>query len=84
MATDDTYNGWANYESWVVALWLDNEPASQEWVHDLVHGHASDYAAGDALRDALDTIPAGFIHDLLSHAMARVDWPAVARHFREE
>ncbi|HEX5471555.1 MAG TPA: hypothetical protein VFW73_06695 [Lacipirellulaceae bacterium] len=23
------YNGWTNYETWVTALWLDNEYASQ-------------------------------------------------------
>lgn len=25
MSTDKTYNGWSNYETWLVALWLDNE-----------------------------------------------------------
>ena len=23
--TDTTYNGWTNYETWNVALWLDND-----------------------------------------------------------
>lgn len=27
-----TYNGWTNYETWVVALWLDNdEPTYRHW-----------------------------------------------------
>lgn len=25
------HNGWYNYETWVVALWLDNEQGSQEF-----------------------------------------------------
>ena len=25
---DAKYNGWANYETWVVKLWLDNDEAS--------------------------------------------------------
>lgn len=30
MSTDKTYNGWTNYETWAVALWLDNEQGTQE------------------------------------------------------
>jgi hypothetical protein len=31
--TDDrTYNGWTNYETWLVALWIGDEPTSDdEW-----------------------------------------------------
>lgn len=28
---DATYNGWANYETWLVILWMDNEQGSQEF-----------------------------------------------------
>lgn len=27
----DGYNGWANYETWLVALWLDNEQMTQDF-----------------------------------------------------
>jgi len=26
-----SYNGWANYETWNVALWLDNDPISYHY-----------------------------------------------------
>ena len=32
---DSGYQGWSNYETWAVALWLDNEQSSYEWVRDL-------------------------------------------------
>jgi hypothetical protein len=28
---DTTYNGWTNYETWNVALWLDNEQDSSDY-----------------------------------------------------
>lgn len=28
---DKKYNGWTNYETWVVNLWLDNEEGSQRY-----------------------------------------------------
>lgn len=29
--SDTTYNGWTNYETWNVALWMDNDQGSQEY-----------------------------------------------------
>jgi len=29
MTTQTTYNGWTNYETWLVKLWIDNSEADQ-------------------------------------------------------
>jgi len=67
MPTDTTYNGWANYETWNAALWLDNEPAYQEWAREWVranrrrvswHGFA-EYLA-DTLRELFPDAPECF------------------------
>lgn len=29
--TDKTYNGWTNYETWVVNLWMDNDEGSYDY-----------------------------------------------------
>lgn len=31
MTTDKTYNGWTNYETWAVKLWIDNEQGSYSY-----------------------------------------------------
>ena len=36
--TDTTYNGWTNYETWNVALWLGND----EGLYNLIR-HCNDY-----------------------------------------
>ena len=37
MTNEDTkYNGWTNYETWVVNLWIDNDEGTQEMVREQV------------------------------------------------
>ena len=36
------YNGWANYETWIVKLWLDNEETSYRFWGDMAHQLAND------------------------------------------
>ena len=35
MSETKTYNGWKNYETWCVALWLDNEPGTYDHANEL-------------------------------------------------
>lgn len=46
MTDDKTYNGWSNYESWCVALWLDNEESTQRYWHEATQA-AYDNASAD-------------------------------------
>jgi hypothetical protein len=32
---EQRYNGWTNYETWVTALWLDNDQATQEYWQEI-------------------------------------------------
>ncbi len=44
METQDDYQGWKNYETWAVALWLDNDRASYEYCRDEARRHRRDAA----------------------------------------
>lgn len=35
MENEKTYNGWRNYETWLVALWMDNDQGSYESFREL-------------------------------------------------
>lgn len=64
----DAYNGWQNFETWVTALWIGNDPGSDEWAHQLV---ADAYAA--AAR-AIAQDPAAITAPLSTAADALKDW----------
>lgn len=49
--TKNEYNGWYNYETWAVALWIDNEEGSQNYWNEqaselLTNAEIPDYMAG--------------------------------------
>lgn len=86
---NETYNGWTNYETWCVALWLDNDESSQHQMYELVEEETNDYRAGDSIKEWVEEMRpdydrANMWTDLLGHALARVDWPEIAKHYREE
>ena len=88
--TSDSYNGWANYETWAVKLWLDND----EGFHGIVQVWINDYSSSkgkvaDFLKDLVEeTNPlagsATMFTDLLGHAIGRVDWFEIAASVLED
>jgi len=91
MSTDG-YNGWSNYETWCVHLWLTNE-------YDLYHtvltvaressrpDEALDAWVRDYWPDWRNVEPNdlhGMYSDLMGSALDRVDWTEVANAILED
>lgn len=88
------YNGWANYETWCVHLWLTNEEGSYRYWREEAERHRKDNgedASGtlaEQLRSELEEASpieeASLFSDLLNAALGEVDWFEVADAFLED
>ena len=81
-----SYNGFSNYETWLVCLWIDSEEGSYHyWL-----GQAEGLTAGelaDRLKDEhLENLPvtSGIYCDLLTSALNAVDWLEAAEHILQD
>ncbi len=77
-----TYEGWTNYETWVVKLWMGNEePSYRYWQHEARHAkdaYALMSAIKDAHEEAMPDLGASVFSDLLGAAMSEVNWYEIA------
>lgn len=84
---DTSYNGWTNYETWVLKLWQDNEQPSQEWWLDAAKNAESKGTLADQMQEEYEeAMPetTGVWSDLLTSALGNVDWFEIAEHLLEE
>jgi hypothetical protein len=80
------YNGWTNYETWVVKLWIDNnEDQHHHWQEQaqlaIEHMDTAESDLASVLREAHESsIPPvdGWAGDLLSGALFAVNWHEIA------
>ena len=80
----DSYNGWANYETWLVNLWLTNDPESREASRRIAANGAE--ALKDWVEDwtAEDIEQSSMTADLLGAVLSRVDWREIAESLIED
>lgn len=94
--SDKTYNGWSNYETWNVKLWIDNEEGSYNYWRENVQQawEDSDHDKDDTIRKVADMLKdeheqntpetVGVYADLLNAALSEVDWYEIASAMVED
>jgi len=88
--TRKEYNGWTNYETWCVNLWLNNEYHSYEWLRALAMDEMEDYDKAETLKVYVseDCNPliddASMFTDLLNGALSEVNWYEIILAAKED
>jgi hypothetical protein len=84
---DSTYNGWTNYETWAVKLWMDNDKGAFHEFQRLATAARSEYELAQMIKaEHEEVMPEleGFAADLLQAAFGEVNWDEIASYLYEE
>lgn len=82
----DTYNGWSNYETWAMHLWLDNEQDSQERCLEIAQecmGNEHErydvaHLLESEIEEVMPDLGASVWADLLNAAWSEIEWYEIA------
>ena len=94
MSISERYNGWRNYETWAVNLWLTNDPFCYEQLMSIVQNPDTLGEQSTALRewirhdqgdmaDNAEPGVAGMYVDLLASAFDMVNWNEIIQNKQE-
>ena len=84
-----SYQGWKNYETWCVALWIDNDQDSYNEARDMIRDCREVYEAADILKEWIEEMnplndTANMFTDLLNAALSEVDYYEIAENYLNE
>jgi hypothetical protein len=85
------YNGWTNYPTWAVNLWLANDQGLQSFVVESLSECAGETRRIDSadwlkgfVRGYMESDEASMASDLLGYALDCVDWYEIATSWLEQ
>lgn len=78
MSEQTGYSGWTNYETWLVALWLNNDRLTYDALEAIKAEDASVCRKAERLEELVQELyefePVGLVADFVNAALGRVDW----------
>ena len=84
--TDQTYNGWTNWETWNFKLWIDNEESSYYVVLELAKGKDKNELSkelkswADDMREEM-AVGFGFFADVCNSAIKEINFHEIAESY---
>ena len=82
------YNGYTNYETWLVGLWLDNDQGNSELLREISQGPGNLYGKSKELQEWVEDMnpitDASLWMDLLNGALSEVNWRELIETRMEE
>jgi hypothetical protein len=82
----EQYNGWSNYETWLVALWLNNDQEGYRLLQEICSTQDSDCRKDERLEGLVRELylgdEVGMMTDLVNAAIGRVDWAEIVEDSR--
>ena len=87
--SDQTYNGWTNWETWNFKLWIDNEEASYNSILELAEGKDKHELSkelkswADDMREEM-AVGFGFFADVCNSAIKEINFHEIAESYLSE
>lgn len=90
MNTDDnSYNGWCNYETWSIALYIDNDEPTYNKARKIANSSYIEYEKMNQMKELVYNYlefdsANNFQQQLLQSALENVDYKEIIKHYKEE
>ena len=85
---DKTHQGWTNYETWAVGLWINQDEAMYRYLKLLARSPQLGIDKDRALREWVEGMnpltDASMFSDLLQRAIGQVNWTEIMNAAMEE
>jgi len=95
MSEHERYNGWTNYETWCLNIWIDNDQYLAERKEELIREVSIHYDDKQVYELSLllesmveelkeDVLEVGLMSDLLGGAIGKINFYELAEHYWED